>query len=104
MSLTLAPPTVKIRPAWAKAVPAASVADGTSYFLAHLRGGSGYEHYVFYARGLNGKAIMSEKPGIAVKYEGGEELRDLLRRHPTLVAIEVPVDAAKRWTARRRRF
>lgn len=93
-----------IRPSWAMAVAAEDVRDGSSYFLAHVRGGSGYEHYVFYARGLNGKAILSEKPGIALKHEGGSQLRDLLKRHPTLVAIAVPADAAKRWSARRRRI
>lgn len=54
---------------------------------------------LFYARDIRGKTIMSEKPGIAIRFLANE-IADILSKHEDHEAIEVPRDADKRWKRR----
>lgn len=90
---------------WVKEVKLEDVKDGASYFLARQSGGStNITTWHFYARDIKGKAVMSTKPGIAVRFLGGEPFRETLRKHTDLTAIEVPADADQRWRRRVKRF
>ena len=87
---------------WIKEVEADQIADNAQYCIA-LRPASRLASHMFSARGLNGKTCWSEKPGIAKRYEGGEELREHLRQRKDLIAVAVPADADTRWQARRKK-
>lgn len=90
---------------WVKTVEANDVEEGQSYFLGKNLAAEGVcPHWYFHATDIKGKAIMSQKPGIASRFLGGEQLREILAKHPELKAIPVPADADKRWTRRKRRY
>lgn len=88
---------------WIIEVPAAKLDPRKEYFLANR-----HEHppgrfnYAFYSRGLNGKTMWSSKPGIAMRFDGGEKLKAFLAEHTFCTALEIPKDAATRWKARKR--
>lgn len=87
---------------WIKEVLPCQIEDGKLYFIATRHNSPG--SYSFYSRGLNGKKSWSVKPGIAIRFTGGAPLVAELAKNQNLVALEVPVDADKRWKARKRRF
>jgi hypothetical protein len=86
---------------WIKEIEADAVAEDATYFIAR-RPRTAMASHLFYAKNIKGKAIMSEKPGIADRFVGNEKLRAALRECGDLVAIEVPADADKRWKRRKR--
>lgn len=88
---------------WVKVVEVAGVEEGKAYFIA-LRPKTPMASYRFWAKGLNGKHLWSEKPGIAVRAAGNDQLRQLLKDRPDCVAVLVPADADTRWRRRKRRF
>ena len=85
---------------WIKPVPLNEVQDGTLYFIG-LPPQWKYGTWAFWSEWLNGKRAWSEKPGIALQYEGGDGLRKLLKERGDVMAVEVPKDADKRWRKRR---
>lgn len=85
---------------WIKAVPVGDVQDGTLYFVGRPPKWK-YGTWAFWSEWLNGKRAWSEKPGIALQYEGGDGLRKLLAERPDCMAVEVPKDADRRWRKRR---
>ncbi len=85
---------------WVKIIPLAEVKDDEKYFIGKVVGPGVWLH----ARGLSGKLQWSEKPGIAVRYEGNDKFREFLTANSGCVAVKVPADADKRWKARKRRF
>ena len=87
---------------WIKPVPLSEVRDGALYFIG-LPPKWKYGTWAFWSEWLNGKRAWSEKPSIALQYEGGDELRQLLTKHADVTAVEVPKDADKRWRKRQRR-
>jgi hypothetical protein len=86
---------------WIRPVAPADVEDGRPYFIG-LPPKWKYGTWAFWSEWLNGKRAWSEKPGIALQYEGGEELRKLLTEKGVM-AVEVPKDADTRWRKRRSR-
>lgn len=86
---------------WIKEVEADAVAENATYFIAR-RPRTAMAPYLFHARDIKGKSVMSEKPGIADRVVGNDKLRAALREHLDLVAVEVPPDADKRWKRRKR--
>ena len=86
---------------WIKEVEAGAVNEDETYFIAR-RPRTAMAPYLFYAKDIKGKAILSEKPGIADRIVGNEKLRAVLRERSDLVAVEVPIDADKRWKRRKR--
>lgn len=90
---------------WIKTVEANEVEEGQPYFLGKNVAGDGVPpQWYLHATDIKGKAVMSQKPGIASRFLGGEKLREILAKHPELKAIPVPADADKRWTRRKRRY
>lgn len=90
---------------WVTPVEAKNVEDGKVYFLGkNLAAEEVCPQWYFHATDIKGKAVMSQKPGIASRFLGGEKLREILAKHPELKAIPVPADADKRWTRRKRLF
>lgn len=85
---------------WIKEVEFADIKDGQLYFIAQ-RPPTDMVMHEFAARGLNGRDIWSQKPGIARKFEGSEDFRKYMEGKPNLIAIEIPADAATRWKARK---
>ena len=84
---------------WIKAVTPDEVQDGKLYFIG-MPPKWKYGAWEFWSEWLNGKRAWSIKPGIALQYEGSDELRKLLTEKE-LMAVEVPKDADTRWRARR---
>lgn len=90
---------------WIVETPVDAIVDGKHYFLALRHDGTGTAHYEFWSRYLSGRTTWSVKPGIAIQYEGCQELRDTIRKQTApVVAVEVPTDYATRWKARKHRF
>ena len=90
---------------WIKEVSLAQLQEGQTYFLAKKwESKCAGTSYMFHSRLLNGKAQWSSKPGIAVRCVANDKLREILTEHADYVAVEIPVDADKRWKARKRRF
>jgi hypothetical protein len=87
-------------PKWIVEVPADQVQDDTDYFIGR-RPRTEMAGWLFVAENRAGKQMMSEKPGIAMRFVGGEKMRAHLRGRPDLAAIAIPADADKRWRARR---
>jgi hypothetical protein len=85
---------------WIKEIAPDELRPEKSYFIAQKFGIHG-NCYAFYSQGLKGKRSFTSKPGIALRYAGGDELRAILEKHPELVFLEVPADADKRWRARK---
>jgi len=87
---------------WIKAVAIDAIEDGESYFLATGPGDSP----LLWSQPLRGKERWTTKPGIAVRFSGGENLRVLLRRptNASVVAFKVPADADKRWKKRKTKY
>lgn len=83
-------------------VACTDVQDGRLYFIG-LPPKWKYGIWAFWSEWLNGKRTWSEKPGIALQYEGGNALRQLLKDRPDVAAVEVPKDADKRWRKRSRK-
>ncbi len=89
---------------WEKEVPIDDIKDDGDYFIAKFNDFSGHRNYMYLARGLNKKLCWSVKPGIAIRYVGGDGLKEhLAKNNGAHVALEVPKDADKRWKARKRR-
>lgn len=90
---------------WIRPIETQDVEDGKEYFLGRNVAAEGVAPlYYFHATDIKGKKIMSQKPGIARRFAGGEELRKFLIDHPELKAVPVPGDAEKRWNRRKRRM
>lgn len=85
---------------WIKPVALSDVQDGKLYFVG-MPPKWEFGTWAFWSEGLNGKQSWTEKPGIALRFEGGDELRRVLRDRPDVISVEVPKDADKRWRARR---
>lgn len=85
---------------WIREVEAEQIKDDSQYFIA-IRPASRMTSHLFSARGLNGKTCWSEKPGIARRYQGSEELRKYMKQRNDLVAVLIPPDANTRWRARK---
>ena len=86
---------------WIKQIPVAETKEDKSYFIARsYNNGKSFDFWSCY---LNGKENWSIKPGIAIRYHGGESLIRTFAKNPQaeLIAIEVPADADKRWRARK---
>lgn len=86
-----------------KEVPVEETSPDKAYFIAVPNGPRGAHWY--WSRMLNGKEQWTVKAGIAIQYYGGENLVEMFRKNAskTLIALEVPDDADKRWKARKRR-
>jgi hypothetical protein len=84
---------------WIKPVAPNEVQDGKLYFIG-MPPQWEYGVWEFWSKWLNGKRAWSGKPGIALQYEGGDELRKLLIEKGVM-AVEVPKDADTRWRSRR---
>jgi hypothetical protein len=82
-----------------KEVSQSDIQDGQSYFLARKIKTSIW----FWSQPKNGPEKWTSKPGIAVHFVGGDDLRKVFdkNRQVEMVAIEVPSDHAKRWRARK---
>lgn len=87
---------------WIKPVATSDVENGTLYFVG-MPPKWKYGTWAFWSEWLNGRRAWSEKPGIALQYEGGDGLRKLLTERADCIAVEVPKDADKRWRRRRAR-
>lgn len=87
--------------AWIKVIPVAQLDPKKDYFIGIIRGSEERPCYEFWSRCLNNAKQFTSKPGIALRYAGDEGLRTLLDNDARLVAIEVPANAARRWTARK---
>lgn len=88
---------------WIKLVPIDKIQDGVEYFLGiESNAGDVYgHHYVrFYGKDKRGKTVMTWKPGLAMRIVGGDKLRDIIRDNASHVCIEIPANAARRWTKR----
>jgi hypothetical protein len=88
---------------WAQPVEACLIVENENYFFAR-RPRTCMHEYLLLGRDIKGRRIMTCKPGIAIQLKGDDTLREMLHRHLDHVAIKVPVDAAKRWQRRTRRF
>lgn len=87
---------------WIKVVPLGRIENDKEYFLAKPPHGD-YPPSSFYSSDINGKTIISGKPGIAIRFSA-DTTRQHLTAHPeTLIALEVPADADKRWRRRIKR-
>lgn len=89
---------------WIKQIPVEQTSKDKLYFLARsYNNGNSFD---FWSKYLNGTETWSVKPGIAVRFYGGEQLVKTFAKNPgvPLVAIEVPADADSRWRKRKRRF
>lgn len=90
---------------WIIPVEAKDIEDGKEYFLGKNMAADGHAPlWYFHAKDIKGKSIMSQKPGIARRFVGGNKLRSVLADHPALKAVQVPPDADKRWKRRARLF
>lgn len=87
---------------WEKVVALAQIEDGKQYFLSRQKVVEQAPRY-FYARDINGKTVMSTKPGISIRFSA-EEILEILKTHEGkgLQAVEVPGDADKRWKRRKK--
>ena len=85
---------------WVKAVYLSDVVDGKLYFIG-LRPVSRLAPWMFYSEDKSGKRRFTVKPGIAIRYRGGDELRKAVASRSDCCCVEVPEDADKRWRARR---
>jgi hypothetical protein len=72
------------------------VIDGTAYYLA-IKTGSGIKYISFNKKK---KTVLAGKRGIALHYEGSDEVRKWLSENPEYYAVEVPKDADKKYTKR----
>lgn len=88
---------------WQKEVAVSDIAESGEYFIANFSDFNGHRSYNYISRGLNGKAIWSCKPGIAIRFPG-KQAYDYITSHPIHVALEIPKDADRRWKARQKRF
>lgn len=90
-------------PEWVKAVEADNVQDGKIYFIGR-RSETHVGIQLFWSRPLRGKDQWTVKPGIALRYTGDDDFRELLRKNPVAVAVEVPANADQRWRARKANY
>lgn len=88
---------------WVKTVEVDDVQDGKTYFIGR-RLESNAVGQLFWSRPLRGKDQWTVKPGIALRYTGDDDFREVLRKNPIAVAIEVPANADRRWRARKANF
>lgn len=87
--------------AWVKVIPPTNLDATKQYFLSRPPR-TAMAARLFYARDIHGKTIMSEKPGIAIRFQA-DEIAGILQKHADHEAIEVPADADTRWRRRRKR-
>ena len=90
---------------WIKKVcPIAELSPNRDYFVGKRSKptDSDDDVWTFVGHRLNGKPLMTCRPGMAHRYPGDDALISLLKGDPALVAVEVPPDHAKRWRVRRR--
>jgi hypothetical protein len=87
---------------WGKVVDMAQIEDEKQYFLSRQKVVERAPRY-FYAKDINGKTVMSTKPGISIRFSA-EEILKVLKQHEGkgLEAVEVPGDADKRWKRRKK--
>lgn len=88
---------------WVKEVEASEVKDGQQYFVARRRleyAPGMFSEWRFQGTDSKHRTVFIKKPGIATIFTGGPKLREQLVRMVTLIAVEVPADAHKRWRAR----
>lgn len=88
--------------AWIKVVPVADLDAGKQYFLSRQPANEQAPR-LLYARDIRGKTVMSEKPGIAIRFSA-DEIADVLQKHAGNEAVEVPADADTRWKRRQKRW
>lgn len=92
---------------WIVETPLDKLDPAKTYFITRRwKDTNDNPHYSFYCCGLNGKETWAGKPGIAIRYVGSPGLRDAILKnsHIDLIAVEVPIDADKRWKARKHQF
>lgn len=89
--------------AWIKFIPREQLVEGEVYFIGRHRnpGDPYHEGCTFLGRGLNGKTMWTEKPGIAIKAVCDDAFRAVLDEDPAYKAVAIPADADKRWKARK---
>ncbi len=87
---------------WVRVVSSNNLKGDEQYFLSK-EPVTDMAPRLFYARDIKGKTIMSEKPGIAIRFSA-KEIGDILCKHSEHQAIEVPHDADTRWTRRKKKF
>lgn len=93
--------------AWVKAVEAIQIEDGRRYFVARGRreyAPGMFTEWRFQGTNARGRTLFITKPGMATVFIGSEGLRTKMAEMKTLVAVEVPANAHKRWRARDRRL
>lgn len=87
-------------PSWARKVPHEALVEGEHYFLAVMHGLT----FRMVGRGLNGKALLTVKPGIAIHAKYDDKMRAYLDNNPEYFAVAIPGDYATRWTARKKPY
>lgn len=90
---------------WVTPIAPDAVEDGKEYFLGKNIAAADFPPlWYFVAKDIKGKTIMSQKPGIARRFVGGDGMRAVLLDHPELSAVPVPANADARWVRRKRRM
>jgi len=88
---------------WIKIIEINDIKENKEYFIGRKKENNCVGD-LFWSRPLRGKDQWTTKPGIAIRYKGCEDLKEVLRKNPNAVAIEVPLNACTRWRARKANF
>lgn len=88
---------------WIKYAEIDDIQENKEYFIGRRKENNCVGN-LFWSRPLRGKDQWTVKPGIAIKYSGSEDFKEMLRKNPIAIAIEVPANSDKRWRARKPNF